>query len=66
MPYLTYRADTRGAWRRFRGPARTWFKAAFTVHDPFKLFPPTMKFVAHAMLFVSKLLFFSGRKVLNH
>lgn len=66
MPYATYGLDMRKAWNSFRKPAKNWVKAAVKIRDPLKLFEPTMIFVVHGFVFVSKALFFTARKALNH
>ncbi len=65
MPYLTYGRDMRRAANQFRKPAKNWARSLVKIHDPFKLFVPTAKFVVHGFGFAAKALFFTTRKVLN-
>lgn len=65
MPYLTYGRDMQRAFNGFRKPAKEWAKSLVKIHDPFKLFVPTAKFVVHGMILTGKALFFTTRKVLN-
>jgi hypothetical protein len=65
MPYLTYGRDMQRTWNKFRMPAKNWAKSLVKIHDPFKLFVPTAKFVLHGMILTAKALFFTTRKVLN-
>ena len=65
MPYTTYGPDMQRAWTKFRKPAKDWGKSVVKIHDPFKLFEPTAKFVVHGIGFAAKTLFFTTRKVLN-
>ena len=65
MAYLAYRADVAKSLRNLKEAAKRWMKSLVKIHDPFRLFPPTFRFVALVFWAGLKICFFTARKIVN-